>query len=91
MLFTDLSAMVSQFFGNLSGTASSLVPQVFFFLMEVCFFGLYFTRLWVMISAVDVAAAQWQRSGRPPRRALRGRWQLANLYICQKNTPFFES
>jgi hypothetical protein len=83
--------MVNQFFGNLSRTAPAVVQQVFLFSMGVCFSGLYFTCLWATIPAVDVEAAQRQRSSRPPKRSLHGQRQLANLYICQKNTPFFES
>ena len=58
MLFTIVSAMVSQIFSSLSGNAPSVFPPVPFFSMGVCFFGLYFIWLWAMISAVDVAAEQ---------------------------------
>ncbi|MGD2097772.1 MAG: hypothetical protein PVG35_09335 [Desulfobacterales bacterium] len=80
MLFAILSAMVSPIFGSLSGTATSMLPQVPFFSMGVCFFGLYFIWLWAMISAVDVAAEQRKRSGGPPQASVA--WAAAISWVC---------
>ena len=80
MLFAILSAMVSRIFGSLSGTATPMVPQVPFFSMGVCFFGLYFIWLWAMISAVDVAAEQRKRSGRPLQASVA--WAAAISWVC---------
>ena len=80
MLLVILSAMVSQIFGSLSGNAPSVVPQVPFFSMGVCFFGLYFIWLWAMISAVDVAAQQRQRNGGPPQASVA--WAAAISWLC---------
>jgi TM2 domain-containing membrane protein YozV len=80
MLFTIVSAMVSQIFSSLSGNAPSVFPPVPFFSMGVCFFGLYFIWLWAMISAVDVAAEQRQRSGGPPQASVA--WAAAISWFC---------
>jgi TM2 domain-containing membrane protein YozV len=80
ILFVILKAMMSQIFGSLSGTAPSVVPQVPFFAMGVCFFGLYFIWLWAMISGVDVAAQQRQRSGGRPQASVA--WAAAISWFC---------
>jgi len=80
MLFVILSAMVSQIFGSLTGTAPSVMPQVPFFSMGVYFFGLYFIWLWAMISAVDVATEQRQRNGGPPQASVA--WAAAISWLC---------
>jgi TM2 domain-containing membrane protein YozV len=79
-LFLILSAMVSQIFDSLSGTAPSVLPQVPFFSMGVYFFGLYFIWLWAMISAVDVAIEQRQRNGGPPQASIA--WAVAISWFC---------
>jgi TM2 domain-containing membrane protein YozV len=80
ILFAILSAMMNQIFGSLSGAAPSVAPQVPLFSMGVCFFGLYFTWLWAMISAVDAAAAQRQRDGGPPQASVA--WAAATSWFC---------
>jgi hypothetical protein len=80
MLFVILRAMVSQIFDSLSGTAPSVMPQVPFFTMGVCFFGLYFIWLWAMISAVDVATEKRQRSGGAPQANVA--WAVAVSWFC---------
>jgi TM2 domain-containing membrane protein YozV len=80
MLFLILSAMVSQIFGSLSGTAPPVLPHMPFFSMGVYFFGLYFIWLWAMISAVDVAIEQRQRNGGPPQASVA--WAVAISWLC---------
>jgi TM2 domain-containing membrane protein YozV len=80
MLFLILSAMVSQIFGSLSGTAPPVLPHMPFFSMGVYFFGLYFIWLWAMISAVDVAIEQRHRSGGPPQASVA--WAVTISWFC---------
>jgi len=80
MLFLILSAMVSQIFGSLSGTAPPVMPHLPFFSMGVYFFGLYFIWLWAMISAVDVAIEKRQRLGEPPQASVA--WAVAISWFC---------
>ncbi len=80
MLFVVLSQMVSQIFGSLNGTAPFVLPHVPFFSLGVYFFGLYFIWLWAMISAVDAATQQRQRSGAPPQASVA--WAAAISWFC---------
>jgi hypothetical protein len=70
-----LSAMVSQIFGSLNGSAPFALAHVPFFSIGVYFYGLYFVWLWAMISAVDAAAVQRQRNGGAPQASVA--WAVA--------------
>jgi hypothetical protein len=75
-----LITAVGHIFDNLNGIAPSVMPPLPIASIGITFFGIYFTWLWAMLSAVDTATAQRQKDGCAAQISVG--WALALSWFC---------
>ena len=71
---------VNQIFDSLNGTAPFALPQISFAAVAISFFGIYFTWLWAMISAVEAAVSRRRKAGLAAQAGVG--WGAAIAWFC---------
>ena len=71
---------VGRLFDSLNGIAPFALPEGFFTAVAISFFGLYFTWLWAMLSAVEAAAGSRQKAGEAAQASVG--WAAAIAWFC---------
>jgi TM2 domain-containing membrane protein YozV len=84
-----LTALVGQFFDSLEGITSLVMPDLPIVSMGFSFFGIYFTWLWGMLSAVDTATGRRQQSGDSPQASVG--WAVAISWFCPGSGQIYTS
>ncbi len=79
-LTQTLRTVVGQLFDSLNGITPSVMPQLPIVSLGISFFGIYFTWLWALLSAVDTAIIQRQKTGNPPQASVG--WAVAISWFC---------
>jgi hypothetical protein len=79
-LAQTLRTVVGQIFGSLDGLTPFVMPELPIVAIGISFFGIYFTWLWAMLSAVDVATGQRQQTGYSPQTSVG--WAVAISWFC---------
>jgi hypothetical protein len=73
-------AVVNRFFDSLNSLTPFVMPQVSIVWIGISFFGIYFSWLWAMLSAVDTAASSRRQTGHPPQASVG--WAAAMAWFC---------
>lgn len=71
---------VGRIFDSLNGIAPFALPEMPFSTVAISFFGIYFTWLWAMFSAVDAAVSSRQKSGQEAQASVG--WAAAIAWFC---------
>ncbi|MBT8365386.1 MAG: hypothetical protein KJP23_11835 [Deltaproteobacteria bacterium] len=79
-LAQTLRTVVGQLFDSLNGITPFVAPQLPIVSIGISFFGIYFTWLWAMLSAVDVATGQRQQTGYSPQASVG--WAITISWFC---------
>ena len=80
VLAATISTVVGQMFDSLDGLTPFVMPELPVASIGISFFGIYFTWLWAMLSAVNVATAQRQQTGFSPQTSVG--WAVAISWFC---------
>jgi hypothetical protein len=71
---------VGRLFDSLNGTAPFALPEMPFSTVAISFFGIYFTWLWAMFSAVEAAVSSRQKAGEEAQASVG--WAAAIAWFC---------
>jgi TM2 domain-containing membrane protein YozV len=75
-----IKIFVGRVFDSLNGMAPVALPQMSFTAVAVSFFGIYFTWLWAMLSAVEAAVSCRQKAGAEAQASVG--WAAAIAWFC---------
>jgi TM2 domain-containing membrane protein YozV len=75
-----MKIFVGRVFDSLNGMAPVALPQMSFTAVAVSFFGIYFTWLWAMLSAVEAAVSSRQKTGAEAQASVG--WAAAIAWFC---------
>ncbi len=79
-LAETMISVVGQLFDSLNGITPFVMPQLPIVSLGISFLGIYFTWLWALLSAVDTAIIQRQKTGNPPQASVG--WAVAISWFC---------
>jgi TM2 domain-containing membrane protein YozV len=80
LLVGVMRIFVNRIFDSLSGTAPFVLPQISFAAVAISFFGIYFTWLWAMFSAVEAAVSRRRTEGLAAQAGVG--WAAAIAWFC---------
>ena len=75
-----ITTLVGQLFDSLEGIKPFVLPQLPIVSMGISFFGIYFSWLWGLLSAVDTAAERRHHTGYSPQASVA--WAVALSWFC---------
>lgn len=79
-LAQTVRAVVGQLFDSLEGITPFVLPELPIVSLGISFFGIYFSWLWGMLSAVDTAGARRHHNGFSPQASVA--WAVAISWLC---------
>lgn len=80
VLAQTIETVVGRLFDSLNGVSPFVMPELPVVSIGISFFGIYFTWLWSLLSAVQVATEQRHQTGYSPQTSVG--WAVAMSWFC---------